>query len=56
MIGYLFAAASCYVCHYGKHPMHQGVMTQVLLAVKQWHMAKLHNIKHFGDCASLVSK
>lgn len=42
--------------HYRKRQMHQGVMTQAMLAVKQWHMAKVHNIKHFGDCASLVPK
>lgn len=36
--------------------MHRGVMTQAMVAVKQWHMAKLHNIKHFGDGASLVPK
>lgn len=33
-----------------------GVMTQAMLAVKQWHMAKLHKIKHFGDFTSLVRK
>ena len=56
MFGYSFAATSRYGSIMEKRPMHRGVMTQAMLAVKQWHMAKLHNIKHFGDVASLVPK
>lgn len=39
-----------------RRPIHRGVMTQAVLAVKQWHMAQLHNIKQFGGSASLLPK
>ena len=45
--------------YYGLDTIHRGVMTQAgeaVEAVKQWHMAKLHNIKHFGGCTSPVRK
>lgn len=56
MFGYLSAVSSRYGSIMEKRPMHRGVMTQAVLAVKQWHMAKLHNIKHFGGRASPVPK
>lgn len=36
--------------------MHRGVMTQTVLAVKQRHMAQLHNIKQFGGGAYPLPK
>lgn len=56
MFGVPSAASSRYGSIMERRPMHQGVMTQAVLAVKQWHMAQLHNIKQFGGGASPLPK
>lgn len=56
MFGDPSAASSRYGSIMERRPIHRGVMTQAVLAVKQWHMAQLHNIKQSGGSASPLPK
>lgn len=56
MFGGPCVASSRYGSIMERRPIHRSVMTQAALAVKQWHMAQLHNIKQFGGSASPLPK